>query len=143
MKKMTFISAIALLFAFSSSFAQSAKKETAPKPVTQAKAYGPVARFDRTQYEFEDLVQGTPATASFVLTNDGNEPLIIASATASCGCTNLSYSKEPVLPGKSVTISATYNAAAPGNFIKSVTVTTNSDPQPVVLQIKGKVVPKS
>jgi hypothetical protein len=61
----------------------------------------------------------------------------------SCGCTNLTYGKDPILPGKSTTISATYNAAAAGPFVKTITVVTNASEQPVVLQIKGKVVPKT
>ena len=143
MKKMTFILAIALFFAFQNSFAQSSEKNAKAGPEKQIKINGPVASFDKTVFEFPNLVQGSPGTASFVLTNDGNEPLIIVSATASCGCTNLSYSKDPILPGKSATISATYNAAAAGDFMKSVTVKTNAGDQAVVLQIKGKVVPKS
>ncbi|MCK9422080.1 MAG: DUF1573 domain-containing protein [Bacteroidales bacterium] len=143
MKKNVLILAVALFIASMNSFAQSAKRETMPKPESLIKVNGPVARFDKTQFEFADLTQGIPGTASFVLTNDGKEPLIIASATASCGCTNLTYSKEPTLPGKSTTISVTYNAAVVGNFIKSVTVRLNTGDQPVTLQIKGKVLPKS
>jgi len=78
----------------------------------------------------------------FTLSNNGNEPLIISTAQASCGCTNLNYSKEPILPGKSTTISVTYNAAVKGNFYKSVTVRTNASDQPTVLLIKGTVVEK-
>ena len=107
------------------------------------KANGPVASFDKTEFEFGDLTQGNPGTASFVLTNSGNEPLLISSATATCGCTNLTWSKDPILPGKSTTISVTYNAAVPGGFNKSITVKTNAGDQPVHLQVKGKVVAKS
>ena len=143
MKTRAIILAATFFVASVAAFAQSAKRETMSKPESQTKVNGPVARFDQTVFEFADLVQGTPGTASFVLTNDGNEPLIIASATASCGCATPAYSKEPILPGKSATISVTYNAAAAGNFTKSVTVRMNASDQPVVLQIKGKVVPKS
>jgi hypothetical protein len=143
MKNSPLILVVALFLASANLFAQNVKKETVGSSTTPIKTNGPAARFDKTQFEFADLVQGTPGTASFVLTNDGNEPLIISSATASCGCTNLTYSKEPVLPGKSTTISATYNAAAIGNFMKSITVRMNDGGQPVVLQLKGKVVPKA
>jgi hypothetical protein len=143
MKKMTFVIASVLFLLFTNSFAQVAKRDTMMKTGNPVNVNGPVARFDKTVFEFADLLQGSPGTASFVLTNDGKEPLIIASASASCGCTNLSWSKDPILPGKSVTISATYNAATLGNFIKSVTVRTNSSDQPVILQIKGKVIPKA
>jgi hypothetical protein len=106
------------------------------------KVNGPVASFDQTAFDMGEIEQKVPKTATFVLKNDGNEPLIIASAQASCGCTNLQYDKVPIMPGKSTNISATYNAANPGNFTKSVTVRTNASDQPVVLTIKGNVVEK-
>lgn len=124
-------------------YSQAPPKQGDVKPEAGVKKNGPVARFDKTTYDFGDLNQNSPGTASFTLTNDGNEPLIISSATASCGCTNLTYEKEPVLPGRSVSISATYNAAAVGPFMKTVTVKTNASDQAVILQIKGKVIQKS
>jgi hypothetical protein len=148
MKKMITISVIAMLFVFTNSIAQNAindqttKNEQAVKTDLKTKVNGPVAAYDKTVHEFPDLTQGNPGTANFILTNDGNEPLIISSAKASCGCTNLTYGKDPILPGKNTTISATYIAAAAGPFTKTITVMTNASDQPVVLQIKGKVVPK-
>jgi len=132
-----------LLCVFSNTYSQNVSDETAQTTGTKVKINGPVAKFDKTVHDFGDLLQNSPGTASFVLSNDGNEPLLISSATASCGCTNLSWSKDPVLPGKSITISVTYNAAAVGTFLKTVTVKTNAGEQPVILQIKGKVVAKS
>jgi hypothetical protein len=143
MKKMIVITAIAMLFVFANTSAQNVSNEPATKLENKTKVNGPVAKYDKTVHEFEDLTQGTPATASFTLTNDGTEPLIISSAHASCGCTNLAYGQDPILPGKSTTISATYNAAAAGPFTKTITVVTNASDQPVVLQIKGKVIPKT
>lgn len=99
----------------------------------------PVAKWDKLINDFGEIAQNIPKTADFTLTNDGKEPLVITSAKASCGCTNLEYPKKPILPGKSGVINATYNAAAPGAFIKTVTVITNADPNPVILQIKGTV----
>jgi len=142
MKKMILMTVIALLVNFTVTYAQNASQEPAAKAENPAKVNGPVATFDKTTFEFTDLTQGVPGTASFNLKNDGNEPLIISSANASCGCTNLTYSKDPVLPGKSISISATYNAAVAGPFTKTVTVRTNASDQPVVLMIKGKVNPK-
>ena len=101
-----------------------------------------VAKFDQTVIDLGDIEIKIPRTADFKLNNDGKEPLIISSAVASCGCTNLKYNKEPIMPGKSATISATYNAANPGPFSKTITVRTNASDQPIVLQIKGKVVDK-
>jgi hypothetical protein len=102
----------------------------------------PVAKWDKMVNDFGDIAFNIPKTAEFTLTNAGKAPLIISSAKASCGCTNLKYASEPILPGKSTVVSATYNAAAQGVFTKTVTVITNADPNPVVLQIKGNVLPK-
>lgn len=103
----------------------------------------PVAKWDKMVNDFGDIAFNVPKTAEFKLTNTGKEPLIISSAKASCGCTNLKFSQEPILPGKSSSVSATYNAAAQGVFTKTVTVITNADPNPVVLQIKGNVLPNT
>ena len=46
------------------------------------------------------------------------------------------------MPGKTGSVSATYNAAAMGPFNKSVTVTSNGETQSVVLYLKGEVVSK-
>ncbi|NEW83114.1 MAG: DUF1573 domain-containing protein [Mariniphaga sp.] len=102
----------------------------------------PVAKWDKMVNDFGDITLNIPKTAEFTLTNAGKEPLIISSAKASCGCTNLKYASEPILPGKSAVVSATYNAASQGVFTKTVTVITNADPNPIVLQIKGNVLPK-
>jgi len=142
MKKMIVLTIAALMLNFILSYAQNVNQDPVSKTDTQLKVNGPVAKYDKTTFEFGDLTQGNPGTASFMLTNDGNEPLIISSANASCGCTNLNYSKDPILPGKSITISATYNAAAVGPFTKTITVRTNASEQPTVLMLKGKVNPK-
>jgi len=143
MKKMILLTAVALLCVFSNTYSQNGSREIARNEGSPVKVNGPVASFDKTTFEFGTLNQNSPGTASFVLTNTGNEPLIIASATASCGCTNLTWSKDPILPGKTTTISVTYNAAVPGDFGKTVTIRTNATDQPVYLQVKGKVVAKS
>ena len=76
-------------------------------------------------------------------TNTGNAPVVINNATASCGCTTPVYSKEPVQPGKSTTVKATYNAAAMGAFNKSVTVYSNAENSNLALTLTGEVVEAS
>ena len=141
MKKLLLIAAI-FTFGFSQLNAQNAGTQAAASATTVVNPKAPKAKWDKTVNEFGEIEQGIPKEAEFKLTNDGKEPLIIQSARAGCGCTNLKYSQEPILPGKSTIVAATYNAAAMGPFNKSITVTTNADPNPVVLMIKGTVVPK-
>jgi hypothetical protein len=143
MKKMILVLLMPAVFIFSQANGQSQPAQNGGKAEIKAKVNGPVVRWDVTENNMGDIPQGIPRSAQFNLTNDGNEPLIIASAQASCGCTNLNYSKEPVMPGKSVPISVTYNAAAKGPFTKTITVRTNASDQPTILWIKGNVVEKA
>lgn len=108
-------------------------------PATPVNPNAPIAKWDKTAIDFGEIPQNIPKTAQFNLTNDGKEPLVIKSAKASCGCTEAKFSNKPILPGKSSIVEATYNAAAPGVFNKTITVITNADPNPVILQIKGTV----
>ncbi|WP_447640196.1 MULTISPECIES: DUF1573 domain-containing protein [Chitinophagaceae] len=105
-----------------------------------AMAQDGVAKFKETKHSFGNVKLNEPATAKFNFTNTSNKPLIIETATASCGCTTPEYPKKPILPGKSAEISATYNAAVAGHFDKSVTVKFAGIDQPVVLIITGDVV---
>ncbi len=107
---------------------------------------GPVMKFDVTEINYGDLLQGKQsdpeAVRIFKFTNTGNEPLIISNAKGSCGCTVPSYPKEAILPGKSASIEVRYDIARLGPFQKTVTLTTNEAEPNHTLTIKGKVNPK-
>lgn len=140
--KTLFILTFILTLGFSQVFAQTIAPAAAAEPAAVVNPNAPKAKFDKTVSDFGEIEQGIPKEAQFTLTNTGKEPLLISQAKAGCGCTNLKYSQEPILPGKSTIIAATYNAAAMGQFSKSITVTTNADPNPVMLMIKGTVIAK-
>jgi hypothetical protein len=98
-----------------------------------------VVAWEKESHDFGEIPQGKPVTVSFSFTNKGDEPILIADVATSCGCTASDYSKEPILPGASSTITATYNAAAAGAFNKSITVNFNEPSAKKVLLIKGTV----
>ena len=81
-----------------------------------------IAKLNVSTYDFGKIKQNTPATAEIVVTNISTDPLLIEQATPSCGCTVSDYTKTPIAPGKTGTIKATYNAAALGQFDKTLTV---------------------
>ena len=81
-----------------------------------------VAKFTSETVDLGKIKQGIPAVATFTVTNIGNEPLIIEQANPTCGCTMGDYTKSPIAPGKTGTITATYNAAAMNHFDKHLTV---------------------
>ena len=81
-------------------------------------------------------------TYNFTVMNTGNQPLVIQNIVASCGCTTPEWTKNPIPPKGSGTITAIYDPAnRPGTFNKTLSVYTNSKPEVVVLVIKGEVIP--
>ena len=99
-----------------------------------------VLKFKEETHNFGKIPQGTPVSTEFVFTNTGNAPIILSEVKASFGCTTPEWTKTPILPGKTGMIKATYNAAAPGSFNKSITVTSNSESPTITLFLKGEVV---
>lgn len=86
------------------------------------------------------IPQGTPKAIVYEFKNTGKTAVVITAVQGSCGCTATDYTKEPILPGKSAKITATYNAANKGVFSKTVTVTTSAETTPKVLTLKGIVI---
>ncbi len=81
-----------------------------------------VAKFTNETIDLGKIKQGVPKVATFTVTNISKEPLIIEQANPTCGCTMGDYTKSPIAPGKTGTITATYNAAALNHFDKHLTV---------------------
>ena len=87
----------------------------------QAKA-DDIAKFKTETIDFGKIPQGTPAVATFVVTNTGTKDLIIDQANPTCGCTIGDFTKSPIKPGKTGTITATFNAASLGPIDKHMNV---------------------
>lgn len=100
----------------------------------------PVIKFEKETHDFGNVAEGTNATYEFKFTNTGNEPLIISAINVSCGCTTPFWTKEPVMPGQSGSVKASYNSQGrPGTFNKSITVQSNASEPSKLLFIKGVV----
>lgn len=104
----------------------------------------PEMSFKRTEHNFGIVKEEMRSVSTqFEFTNTGKSPLIIQRVSASCGCTTPNYAKEPILPGKTGKISATYSTIGrPGTFNKTIRVYTNVPDTVYVLTIKGNVTPK-
>ncbi|UUF14405.1 MULTISPECIES: DUF1573 domain-containing protein [Flavobacterium] len=87
-----------------------------------------------------EIPQGTPKAIVYEFKNTGKTAVVITQVQGSCGCTATDYTKEPILPGKSAKVTATYNAANKGAFTKTVTVTTSAETAPKILTLKGTVI---
>ncbi|MEO6187859.1 MAG: DUF1573 domain-containing protein [Ginsengibacter sp.] len=81
-----------------------------------------LAKLNVQTFDLGNVKQGVPATATFVVTNIGSDPLLIEQAMPTCGCTISDYTKSEIAPGKTGYIKATYNAANLGHIDKTLTV---------------------
>ncbi len=135
-----------VLFVFGTVTAQEKQKQVTVKPAAQNKAQQTPAStlksenldFKNESHDFGTVEEGPAAEYEFSFTNTGKEPIILQNVHASCGCTTPSYSKDPVLPGKTGIVKASYNTVGrPGKFTKSITVATNAGTK--VLTITGTV----
>lgn len=132
--KKTLLAFTFLAFTTAGAFAQ--EKTAVAK--TDASAAKTTIEFKTTTHDFGTLQEGDPAVAEFTFKNTGKEPLIIQNVKPSCGCTTPYWSKDPIAPGKTGVIKASYGTKGrPGNFNKSVTVTSTAGR--TVLYIKGIV----
>jgi len=121
-------------------FAQDADGDGQDDPAVTEVVEGAEIEFKVEKHNFGEIEQNKPVTYEFEFTNTGNEPLILTNVKPSCGCTTPDWSKEPIMPGESSVIKATYNAARGGKFNKAITVTSNGNSPTKILFIKGFVV---
>jgi len=110
-----------------------------------AQTVSPKMVFQKTVYNFGNVKEaGGKIEYTFTFKNMGSEPIVINGVSSSCGCTTPMWSKEPVPPSGTGYIKAVYDPIhRPGKFHKTITVKSNAENSPVVLQINGEVIPKT
>lgn len=81
-----------------------------------------------------------PTTAQYVITNTGDQPLVISGVDPDCACTVAQWTQTPIAPGAKGSISITFDAEALGHFRKSVAIFTNAAPHLIYLYFQGEVV---
>ena len=148
---------LAIMFAFGTSFAQESIKKVKSKinssaeikkKAVDAKAMiaakpavdGVGMVFETETIDYGTIEQNAEGKREFVLTNNGNKPLIITNAQGSCGCTVPSFPHDPIAPGAKAVIGVKYATDRVGVISKSITITSNATGQESkVIFIKGNV----
>ena len=112
---------------------------------TKPKTGKPDIFFESPSFDFGTITEGTNVDMTFKFFNSGSAPLLIKNVKPACGCTGAEFPKEPIMPGKSGVIKASFSSAGfkGQNVHKSITVTTNIDDngsdKVVVIYLKGFV----
>jgi hypothetical protein len=101
--------------------------------------------FKEKTHDFGEINEdGGKAEAEFSFTNNSGRAMKIISVQPSCGCTTPGWTKEAIAPGGTGFVKAIFDPKGrPGFFNKSLTVTTDLEGGPMVLQIKGQVLEKN
>lgn len=121
------------LFLFASAFILTASV------FAQAKKADDVLKFKELSYDFGKIKQNVPVTHDFKFTNVSDNPVIIESAMASCGCTTPVKPEGAIQKGKEDVIKTGFNAAVAGPFNKTVTIKVAGVDMPLQLHITGEV----
>ena len=102
--------------------------------------FGGIVQMDKTVHDFGDiLVSDGPVSTTFKAKNISKKAIVIYNVISSCGCTNVEWTSQPVKPGESGTIKATYKNDEGGYpFDKTLTVYFSGVKQPVILRLRGE-----
>ena len=95
--------------------------------------------FESTQHDFGTIPYKGDGSYNYVFTNTGTTPLVISNCVKGCGCTSVSWTKEPIAPGKKGMVTASYNTGNVGYFNKGVDVYSNTATPKINLRLIGTV----
>lgn len=98
-----------------------------------------IVKFKELKHDFGKIKQGVPVTYEFEFKNASAQPVVIESATASCGCTTPVKPEGAIAKGKTNKITAGFNAGNAGPFDKTIYVKVAGVAQPMELRIVGEV----
>lgn len=114
--------------------------KTAEDPYAQS-ATQPQIMFDNLEHHFGTITEGERVKHTYTFQNVGNADLLVTDATASCGCTIPSWTKDPIKPGEKGEITVEFNSTNKmGEIEKDVKVFTNANPAVTVLKFTTNVV---
>ena len=98
--------------------------------------------FTEKSRDFGDITQGDVVKHVFKFKNTGTEPLILSNVITSCGCTATEWPREPIAPGGTGEINATFNSKGKmGKQNKVITVVSNNAEGSARVSIIANVLP--
>lgn len=121
MKKFTLLATT--LFLFAAVNAQTVTPTTdKPAAAQEVKDINKSLTFKNDNYSFGKIPQGKPVEFDLEVKNISKDSVKIENVQVSCGCTTPKWQAGPYAPGESFKITLGFNAAALGQFGKTVTV---------------------
>ena len=108
-------------------------------PVSAQEKYDGIVEFNSIIHDFGDIMLSDgPVSCEFTVTNTSSKPIAIYNVISSCGCTDVTWTREPIQAGGQGKISATYSNDEGGYpFDKTLTTYISGLKQPVILKLRG------
>ena len=94
---------------------------------------------DKTVHDFGTVRKDEKNSAFFTIKNIGDKPFVISRISASCGCTNVNWDRQPIASGKSTTFQVELKLTEIGSFRKNLVVYCNANVSPIILTLMGTV----
>jgi len=144
MKKNLFILAFALLSVVLVNAQQQQRVNLVADPAQSdfvPLVQGAEIRFERTTYDFGEILQNSNLNINFTFTNIGSEPLVLFGVRESCAaCITVEcWPREPIMPGQEGVIGIHYNSNLLGPRSSTITVLSNGRSDRVILRINGHI----
>lgn len=109
------------------------KEITGKQPTSQIRT---TVKVEEASIQLGAIQEGKSKEVVFLLTNTGNNPLVILDASTTCGCARPSFDKHPAKPGETLQVRVIMTPKDKGFFNETITVKCNTD-QPIKLSIRG------
>ncbi len=104
------------------------------------KARMPKFEFEQTHHNFGKLIQGEKVSYSYKFKNVGNAILVISAVVPGCNCSVAQFTKTPIAPGESGSITVNFNSETKKGLVNSsVTVQANTYPADTRLSFAADV----
>jgi hypothetical protein len=112
--------------------------------LNSALGFGQVAEFsiDKATHKFPETKQGEQLSHDFMITNTGDEPLIISDYKVGCTCTKAILPEEPIQPGETFPLTVTFDTKDKYYFQdRTILLVANTKKEIHKIRFKVKVVP--
>jgi len=91
-------------------------------------------------YDFGTIAEGEKVEYNYRFKNTGTKPLVIITASSTCGCTVPEKPEKPIMPGEIGYIKVIFNSQGKvGQTDKPINVTSNANPPFGPMHLTGKV----
>ena len=112
--------------------------------LNSALGFGQAAEFsiDKSLHKFPNTKQGEQLSHDYIITNTGDEPLIISDYKVSCTCTKATLPEEPIQPGETFPLTVTFDTKDKYYYQdRTILLVANTKKEIHKIRFKVKVVP--